>query len=50
MKMSKINDVMEDLEGELRFIEFDKNHKSLKEIIDDILDEKKKKKRELGEG
>lgn len=49
--MESINNVMDELEEELRFIEFDKNHKSLKEIIDDILDEgKEKNRRRLGEG
>ena len=48
--MSNVNEVMEDLEQETRFLEFDKNHRSLKEVIDDILDEDKKKKRRIGEG
>ena len=43
-----VNEVMNDLEEETRFLEFDKNHKSLKELIDDILDEGKKKKRRIG--
>jgi len=45
-----VNDVMEELEEEPRFLEFDKNHKSLREVIDEILDEDKKKKRRMGEG
>ena len=48
--MTNINEVMDELEEELRFLEFDKNHRTLKEIIDEILDENKKKKRKLSEG
>ena len=48
--MEDINTVMEDLEYELRFMEIDKDHRTLKEIIDSILDEDKKKKRGIGEG
>ena len=49
-KMSSVNEVMSDLEEEIRFLEFDKTHRTLKDIIDDILDEDKKKKRRIGEG
>jgi len=46
--MSEINDLMEYIEHELRFMEFDKEHRTLKEIIDEILDEKKKNRRIAG--
>ena len=39
-----------DLEEELRFMEKDKEHRSLKEVLDAILDYKDKKKRKFSEG
>ena len=41
---------LHDIELELRFMEKDKEHRSLKEIIDDILTKDEEKKREYSEG
>lgn len=40
---------LDDIEAELRFLETDKEHRSLQEVIDSILD-KDEKKREFSKG
>lgn len=48
--MSAVNEVMDDLESENKYIMVDGKPTSIKEVLDSILSDKKEKKREISEG
>ena len=48
--MSKINDIMDEIEEETKYIMVDGKPTTVRQVIDTILDEKKEKKRLLSEG
>jgi len=48
--MTNINDIMETIEEETKYIMVDGKPTTVRQVIDTILDEKKEKKRLLSEG
>ena len=48
--MSTVNDLMDDLENELKYLIVDGEPVSVRDVIDRILSEDKEKKRKISEG